>query len=46
MSCQKIKHKRLICVQTIIDVKIYLDMVRVITRSQKVDVLNISKISL
>ena len=39
------KHKRLICVQTSIDAEVYLDIVRVLTRSQKVGVLDVSEVS-
>jgi len=33
-------------VQMIIDVEVYLDMVRVLTRSQEVDVLDVSEVGL
>ena len=41
MSCQKIKYKRLIYVQIITDVEIYLGIVKVLTRSQKVNILDV-----
>jgi len=40
------KHKRLICVQTSIDVEVYIGIIIVLTRSQKVNILNILKVSL
>ena len=40
------KHKRLICIQTSIDVKVYLDMIKVLTGYQEVDVSDISEVSL
>ena len=40
------KYKRLIYVQMIIDVEVYLDMVRVLTRSQEVDILDVSEVGL
>ena len=38
MSCQEMKYKRLIYTQTSTDVKVYLDMVRVLTRCHEVDI--------
>ena len=40
------KYKRLIYVQTSTDAKVYLGMVRVLFRDQKVDVSDISEVSL
>jgi len=40
------KHERLIHVQTITDAEVYLSMVRVLTRSQEVDVSDVSEVSL
>jgi len=46
MSCQEMKHKRLIYVQISTDVEVYLGMVRVTTGSQEADVSDVSKVSL
>ena len=42
MSCQEVKYKRLIHIQTSTDMEVYLIIVRVFTRSQKVKVLEVS----
>ena len=36
------KHKRLICVQMSTDMEVYLDIVRVLAKSQEVEVLEVS----
>jgi len=46
MNYQEMKHKRLICIQTSMDTKVYLVMVRVVTKSQKVNVSDISEVGL
>ena len=40
------KYKRLIHVQTSIDIEVYLDVVKILSGSQKVNVLEVSKVSL
>jgi len=40
------KHKRLIHVQMIMDVEVYLGMVRVLLGSQEADILDVSEVSL
>ena len=40
------KHKRLIYIQISADVEVYLDMVRVLSGDQKMDVLDVLKVSL
>jgi len=46
MSCQEIKHKRLIHAQTSTDVEVYLDMVGVLTGSQEADISDVLEIGL
>ena len=46
MSYQKMKYKRLIYVQTSIDAEVYLGIVRVLTRSQKAKVSEVSEVCL
>ena len=46
MSCQEMKHERLICVQTNMDVEVYLCIVRALTRNQKTDISEVSEVSL
>jgi len=41
-SYQKMKYKRLICVKIKIDREVYLNMVRVLIRSQKAEVSEVS----
>jgi len=40
------KHKRLIYMQISADIEVYLDIVRVLFRDQKMDVLDVLKVSL
>ena len=40
------KCKRLICVWTSMDMKVYLNIVRVLTRSQKADISEVSEVGL
>jgi len=41
MSYQEMKHKRLICIWTSTNVEVYLDMIRVLSGGQKVDILEV-----
>ena len=40
------KCKRLICVWTSMNMKVYLNIIRVLTRSQKADISEVSKVGL
>ena len=40
------KHKRSIYIQTVTDVKVYLDIIKVLTRSKEAEVSEVSEISL
>ena len=46
MSCQEMKHERLIHMQTSMDTEVHLGMIRVLTRSQEVEVSEVSEVSL
>jgi len=46
MSYQKMKYKRLICAQMSINTEVYLGLVKVLTRSQEVEVSEVSEVSL
>ena len=46
MSCWKMKHKGLIYVQTSIDMEIHLDIVKILFKDQKVDMLQFKPKSL
>jgi len=43
---QRMKHKRLVYVQTSIDTQVYLDVVKVLFEGQKADNLNVLEVSL
>jgi len=46
MCYQEMKHKKLICIQTITNAKVYLDIVRILTRNQEINVLDALEVSL
>ena len=46
ISCWEVKYKRLIYEWTSINVEVYLGMVKVLTRNQKVDVSDILEVGL
>ena len=46
MSFQEIKYKELIYMQTSMNMKVYLDIVRVIFGDQKASILEVSKVNL
>ena len=46
ISCWEVKYKRLIYAWTSINVEVYLGMVKVLTRNQKVDVSDILEVGL
>jgi len=46
MSYQKMKHEKLICIQTNINVETCLGMIRVLTSSYKVDVSEVLEVCL